>query len=179
MSKWKCKEELREVRKLSQESLDRGAGKLEQPMGLQISAPNILVQSRSLAAVTIIFDQHAKEETKSVFTAQRANIKHQNNGNEMNIPQQAHLAAQRADGPGFQPLIYQGQEQSEVDTEQDQGQLDLNTLSDKPENESPPGLTQETETSRANKAASNHTLNHPVRKRSQMTEQTSTLNCTC
>ncbi|KAA6377801.1 MAG: hypothetical protein EZS28_026672 [Streblomastix strix] len=45
------------VRSLSQKSLDRGAGRLEQPMGLQIPAPNLLVQNRSLVGVTLILDQ--------------------------------------------------------------------------------------------------------------------------
>ncbi|KAA6381067.1 MAG: hypothetical protein EZS28_023409, partial [Streblomastix strix] len=97
---------------------------------------------------------HAGGENVNIFAAQRANIQHQDDGNEMNIPQQAHLAAQRADGLGFQPLIGQEQEQSEDGPEQDQGQLDLNNLPDNPENEGPPGLTQETRRSEANKGSS-------------------------
>ncbi|KAA6366953.1 MAG: hypothetical protein EZS28_037520, partial [Streblomastix strix] len=37
---------------------------------------------------------HAGGENVNVFAAQRANIEHQNNGNEMNIPRQAEVAAQ-------------------------------------------------------------------------------------
>ncbi|KAA6403182.1 MAG: hypothetical protein EZS28_001308 [Streblomastix strix] len=71
----------------------------------------------------------------------------------MNIPQQDHLAAQRADGLGFQPLMGPEQEQSEDKPEHDQDQLDLNNLPDNPENEGPPGLTQETRRSEANKGS--------------------------
>ncbi|KAA6384267.1 MAG: hypothetical protein EZS28_020203, partial [Streblomastix strix] len=76
-----------------------------------------------------------------------------NEGNEMNIPHQAHFASQGADGLGFQSLIGQEQEQSEDGPEQDQGQQNLNNLQDNPENESPPGLTQETRRSQANKGS--------------------------
>ncbi|KAA6399997.1 MAG: hypothetical protein EZS28_004473 [Streblomastix strix] len=81
-----------------------------------------------------------------------------NDENEMNILQQGHLAAQRADGLGFQLLIGQEQEQSEDDPEQDQGQLDLNNLPDDPGNEGPPGLTQETRRSEAKKRQHQITL---------------------
>ncbi|KAA6369106.1 MAG: hypothetical protein EZS28_035367 [Streblomastix strix] len=94
---------------------------------------------------------HAGGETANVFTAQRANIQHLYDGNEMSIPQQAHLAVQSADGLGFQPLIGQEQEQSEDRPEQDQGQLDLNNLPDNPGNQGQLGLTQETRRSEANK----------------------------
>ncbi|KAA6376696.1 MAG: hypothetical protein EZS28_027777 [Streblomastix strix] len=76
----------------------------------------------------------------SAFAAQHANTDNMNYGNEMNIPQQGHLAAQGADFLGFQPLIGQEQEQSEDEPEQDQGQLDLNNLPDNSQNEGPPGL---------------------------------------
>ncbi|KAA6358431.1 MAG: hypothetical protein EZS28_046043 [Streblomastix strix] len=96
---------------------------------------------------------HAGGENVNIFAAQRANIQHQDDGGEMSIPQQAHLAAQRADGLGFQPLIGQEQDQSEDEPEQDQGQLDLNNLPDNPENEGPLRLTQETRRSEANKGS--------------------------
>ncbi|KAA6371061.1 MAG: hypothetical protein EZS28_033413, partial [Streblomastix strix] len=96
---------------------------------------------------------HAGGENANVFAALRANIEHQNNGNEMNIPQQAHLAAQGAGGPEFQPLMGPEQVQSEDEPEQDQGQQDLNNLPDIPGNEGPPGLTQETRRSQANQGS--------------------------
>ncbi|KAA6367071.1 MAG: hypothetical protein EZS28_037400, partial [Streblomastix strix] len=55
-----------------------------------------------------------------------------------------------ADDLGFQPLMGPEQEQFEEEPKQDQGQLDLNNLPDNPENERPPGLTQETRRSEAN-----------------------------
>ncbi|KAA6376893.1 MAG: hypothetical protein EZS28_027578, partial [Streblomastix strix] len=82
---------------------------------------------------------------------QRANIQHVNGGKEMYIPQQGHLAAQRADGLGFQPLIGQEQEQSEDEPVQDQGQPDLINLPDNPQNEGQPEPLQETRRSQANK----------------------------
>ncbi|KAA6352978.1 MAG: hypothetical protein EZS28_051495, partial [Streblomastix strix] len=80
--------------------------------------------------------QHAGGETTDVFAAQRANIQHQNDENEINIPHQGHLAAQSVNGFGLQPLIRPEQEQSEDEPEQDQGQLDLINHPDNPENES-------------------------------------------
>ncbi|KAA6384845.1 MAG: hypothetical protein EZS28_019626 [Streblomastix strix] len=94
---------------------------------------------------------HAGGENANFFAALHANIQHQNDGNEINIPQQGHLAAQISDGLGFQPLIGQEQEQSEDGPEQDQGQLDLNNHPDNPRNEGPQGFTQETRKSEANK----------------------------
>ncbi|KAA6396716.1 MAG: hypothetical protein EZS28_007753 [Streblomastix strix] len=182
----------REVRSVSQKSLDRGAGRLELPMGLQIPAPNLLVQNRSLVGVTFFLGSnmdkdmeqmmerdltqtqpttndgsiistapsklgtaswHAGGENVNIFAAQRANIEHQNNGNEMNIPQQGHFAAQRADGLRFQLLMGLEQEQSEDEPEHDLGQLNLNNLSENPGNEGPSGLTQETRRSEANKGS--------------------------
>ncbi|KAA6388483.1 MAG: hypothetical protein EZS28_015990 [Streblomastix strix] len=96
--------------------------------------------------------------------AQRANIQHQNDGNEMNIPQHGHLAAQGADGLGFQPLMGPEQEQSEDEPEHDQGQLDLNNLPDNPGNEGPLGLTQETRRSEANKGSSKPRLKSSRKK---------------
>ncbi|KAA6392031.1 MAG: hypothetical protein EZS28_012440 [Streblomastix strix] len=94
---------------------------------------------------------HAGGENVNIFSAQRVNIQHLNDGNAICIPQQAHLAAQGADGLGFQRLIGREQEQSEDSPEQEQRQLDLNNLPNNPENEGPPGLTQETRRSEANK----------------------------
>ncbi|KAA6384575.1 MAG: hypothetical protein EZS28_019897 [Streblomastix strix] len=96
--------------------------------------------------------RYAGGDNVNIFSAQCANIQYQNDGNEMNIPQQAHLAAQRADGLGFQPLLGLMLEQSVDELEQDYGQQDLNNLLDNPENEGPPGLTQETKRSEANKS---------------------------
>ncbi|KAA6386938.1 MAG: hypothetical protein EZS28_017538 [Streblomastix strix] len=96
---------------------------------------------------------HIGGKNVNIFAAQRAIIQYLNYGNGINIPQQAYLAAQGADGLGFQRLIGREQEQSEDGPEQDQGQLDLNNLSDNPGNEGPPGLTQETRRSEANKSS--------------------------
>ncbi|KAA6363272.1 MAG: hypothetical protein EZS28_041203 [Streblomastix strix] len=96
---------------------------------------------------------HAGGETANVFAAQCPNIQHLNDGNEMNIPQQGHLAVQGADRLGFQPLMGPEQEQSEDGPEQNQGQLDFNNHPDNPGNEYPPGLTQETRRSEANKGS--------------------------
>ncbi|KAA6365172.1 MAG: hypothetical protein EZS28_039299, partial [Streblomastix strix] len=96
---------------------------------------------------------HAGGETARVFAAQRANTESMNFGIEMNISKQIHLAAQGADGLGFQPLIGQEQEQSEDEPEQDQGQLDLNNLPDNPANQGPSGLIQETGRSEANEGS--------------------------
>ncbi|KAA6368203.1 MAG: hypothetical protein EZS28_036270, partial [Streblomastix strix] len=93
------------------------------------------------------------EKLQVFFAAQCANVQHLNDGNEINIPQHSRLAAQRADGLGFQPLICPEQEQSEVEPEQDLSQLDLNNLPDNPENECLPGLIQETRRSEANKGS--------------------------
>ncbi|KAA6403438.1 MAG: hypothetical protein EZS28_001030 [Streblomastix strix] len=94
---------------------------------------------------------HAERETASVFAAQCANTESMNFGNEMNLLQQGHLAAQGADGLGFQTLICQVKEQSEDEPEQDQGQVHFNNLPDNTKNEGSPGLTQETRRSEANK----------------------------
>ncbi|KAA6373291.1 MAG: hypothetical protein EZS28_031183, partial [Streblomastix strix] len=96
---------------------------------------------------------HAGGDTADVFAAQLANIQHLYNGNEINIPQQGHLAAQGADGFGFQPLIGQEQEQSEDRPEQDQGQQDLYNLSYNSENKVLSKLIQETIRSEANKGS--------------------------
>ncbi|KAA6383003.1 MAG: hypothetical protein EZS28_021466 [Streblomastix strix] len=96
---------------------------------------------------------HVEGDTANGFAAQRENIQHLNDGNEICIPQQGHLADQGADGFGFQPLMGPQQEQSEDEPEQDQGQQDLNNLPDNPGNEGPPGLTQETRRSEANKSS--------------------------
>ncbi|KAA6361022.1 MAG: hypothetical protein EZS28_043451, partial [Streblomastix strix] len=71
----------------------------------------------------------------------------------MNIPQKGHLAAQSADGLGFQPLIGPEQEQSEDEPEQAQRQQDLNNHPNNPENESSSGLKQETRRCDANKVS--------------------------
>ncbi|KAA6401268.1 MAG: hypothetical protein EZS28_003206 [Streblomastix strix] len=167
----KRKEEQREVRSLNQKSLDRGAGRLEQPMGLQSQRLIFsyktdrwhLIQTEHTSNDGPIVSKappqlataswHAEGETANVFAAQRANIQHLYDGNEMNIPQQGHLAAQGADCLGFQPPIGQEQEQTEDRLEQDQGQQDLNNLRDNPGYEGPPGLSQETRRSEANKSS--------------------------
>ncbi|KAA6359158.1 MAG: hypothetical protein EZS28_045315 [Streblomastix strix] len=108
---------------------------------------------------------HAGGENVNIFAAQRANIEHQNNGNEMNIPQQGHLAAYGADGAGFQPLIGQEQELSEDGLEQDQGQLDLNIIPDNPGNEIPSRHTQDIRWSEEIKSNINPSPNSPCKEK--------------
>ncbi|KAA6387709.1 MAG: hypothetical protein EZS28_016762 [Streblomastix strix] len=127
----------KEVRSLSQKSLDGGAGILEQPMGLQIPAPNLLIQKQIAggsdfnfrSGMDIDMEQMMERDltqtqsttndgpivstappqlgtasllaggdTANIFAAQCANIQHLYDGNEMNIPQQGHIAAQGAEG---------------------------------------------------------------------------------
>ncbi|KAA6374845.1 MAG: hypothetical protein EZS28_029629 [Streblomastix strix] len=56
------------------------------------------------------------------------------------------------------------QEQSEEELKQDQHQLDLNNLPDNPGNEGPPGLTQETRRSEANKGRAKPRLKSSPKK---------------
>ncbi|KAA6363396.1 MAG: hypothetical protein EZS28_041077, partial [Streblomastix strix] len=107
---------------------------------------------------------HAGRETASVFAVQRANIQHAIDQNEMNIPQQGHLAAQSIDFLGFQPVIGQEQEQSEDEPEQDQSQLDLNNLPDNSEIEGPQGLYNKMDGAKRIMATLSHASNLPVRR---------------
>ncbi|KAA6396922.1 MAG: hypothetical protein EZS28_007550 [Streblomastix strix] len=96
---------------------------------------------------------HAGGDSANFIAVQRANIEHQNNGNEMNIPQHDHLVAQRAEILKFLPLIGQELGQSQKEPEQDQGQLNINNVPDNLQNEGPPGHTQETRRSKTNKGS--------------------------
>ncbi|KAA6386411.1 MAG: hypothetical protein EZS28_018058, partial [Streblomastix strix] len=107
---------------------------------------------------------NAGGDTANVFAAQHANIQHLNDGNEMNIPQQAHLAAQGVDGLGFQPLMDPEQEKSEDEPEQDQGQLDLTIFQIIQKMKAHLGQQKNPDGTKRIKATSNHALNLPVRR---------------
>ncbi|KAA6364088.1 MAG: hypothetical protein EZS28_040385 [Streblomastix strix] len=108
---------------------------------------------------------HSGRENVNGFAAQRVNIQHVNNGNEMYIPQQGHLAAYGAGGLGFQPLINPEYEQSEDGPEQDQGQQDIKIFQIFHKIKALRGLHKKPEGAKRIKAAPNHALNLPVRRR--------------
>ncbi|KAA6394424.1 MAG: hypothetical protein EZS28_010048 [Streblomastix strix] len=141
---WQCyKQEIIEENERKVENEENTQSKLKIPgqrhwnTGEVNGTMNTSTQSSRIKQITGWVDYnfgstswHTEGETAIVFEAYRTTL---------------------ADGFGFQPLIGQEQEQSEDEPEQELGQLDLNNFPDNPEIDGPPGLTQETRRSEANK----------------------------
>ncbi|KAA6388261.1 MAG: hypothetical protein EZS28_016213 [Streblomastix strix] len=72
---------------------------LTQTQSTTNDGPIVSIVPQQLAAAS----WHVGGETIDVFASQRSNIQHLNDRNEMNIPQQCHLAAQSAYGLRFLP----------------------------------------------------------------------------